>query len=156
MVKATLRPAVCNGHTCFSDILILKLSLCKKFGCSFFYLLLTWNFRQHRGKIIGLAFSPTGNYLYSACSMGSLSLYDASSDRYELLRLLGNTVVRGEKRGPEALAVSPDGRRMAFIGPSEYTVCVVDAKSLSEVWIMIYYCKTNLICKVKLFYFIHF
>ncbi|KAK3091415.1 hypothetical protein FSP39_019740, partial [Pinctada imbricata] len=89
--------------------------------------------KQHRGKIIGLEFSPIGDYLYSACSMGSLALYDARSDRYELLRLLGNTVVRGEKRGPNALAVSPDGRRMAFIGPSEYTVCVVDAKSLSEV-----------------------
>ncbi|XP_056017616.1 WD repeat-containing protein 90-like isoform X2 [Ostrea edulis] len=89
--------------------------------------------KQHRGKIIGLAFSPVGDYLYSACSLGSLSLYDAESDRYTLLRLLANTVVRSERLGPEAIAVSPDGRRVAFIGPSEFTVCVVDAKSLSEV-----------------------
>ena len=93
-----------------------------------------WSFcRQHRGKIIGLAFSPVGDYLYSACSLGSLSLYDTESDRYTLLRLLANTVVRTERLGPEAIAVSPDGRRVAFIGPSEFTVCVVDAKSLSEV-----------------------
>lgn len=89
--------------------------------------------KQHRGKIIGLAFSPVGDYLYSACSLGSLSLYDAESDRYTLLRLLANTVVRTDRLGPEAIAVSPDGRRVAFIGPSEFTVCVVDAKSLSEV-----------------------
>lgn len=95
--------------------------------------------RQHRSKIIGLAFSPVGDYLYSACSLGSLSLYDAESDRYTLLRLLANTVVRTDRLGPEAIAVSPDGRRVAFIGPSEFTVCVVDAKSLSEVsWILLF------------------
>jgi hypothetical protein len=46
-------------------------------------------------------------------------------------------VVRSERVGPEAIVVSPDGRRAAFIGPSEFTVCVVDAKSLSEVCIVI-------------------
>lgn len=106
------------------------------------YLFKTWwclGYRQHRGKIIGLAFSPVGDYLYSACSLGSLSLYDAESDRYTLLRLLANTVVRTDRLGPEAIAVSPDGRRVAFIGPSEFTVCVVDAKSLSEVsWILLF------------------
>lgn len=121
--------------------------LCKLYNleqnCSLFsYLFKTWwclCYRQHRGKIIGLAFSPVGDYLYSACSLGSLSLYDAESDRYTLLRLLANTVVRTDRLGPEAIAVSPDGRRVAFIGPSEFTVCVVDAKSLSEVsWILLF------------------
>lgn len=74
-----------------------------------------------------------GDQLYSACSMGSLGLYDASTDKFVLLRLLANTVVRGARHAPDVLAVSPDGRRMAFIGPSEYTVCIVDAKSLDEV-----------------------
>lgn len=60
-------------------------------------------------------------------------MYDASSDNYPLLRLLGNTTAKGEKYCPDALAVSPDGRRVAFIGPSEYTVTVVDSKSLDEV-----------------------
>ncbi|KAJ8318923.1 hypothetical protein KUTeg_004014 [Tegillarca granosa] len=88
---------------------------------------------HHRGKITGLAFSPTGDFLYSCCSMGSLSHYDTTSEKYELLRLLGNTVARGSRHGPDVLAVSPDGRRMAFIGPSEFLVTVVDAKSLDEV-----------------------
>ncbi|XP_069124737.1 WD repeat-containing protein 90-like isoform X4 [Argopecten irradians] len=89
--------------------------------------------KQHRGKITGLVFSPTGDYLYSACSSGSLAHYDAMTEKYELLRLLGNTVARGIRHMPDILAISADGRRMAFIGPSEYTVCVVDAKSLDEV-----------------------
>ena len=91
------------------------------------------HFRQHRGKITGLAFNPVGDYLYSACSMGTLALYDASAENYPLLRLLGNVVSRGERFCPDALAVSPDGRRVVFIGPTEYTVTVVDAKSLDEV-----------------------
>lgn len=89
--------------------------------------------KQHRGKIIGLSFAPTGDFLFSACSLGSLALYDATADNFPLLRLLANTVARGERRGPEALSVSPDGRRMAFIGPSEFIVSVVDSKSLDEV-----------------------
>jgi WD40 repeat protein len=97
------------------------------------FILLIFHFRQHRGKIIGLAFSPAGDYLFSACSLGSLALYDATADNFPLLRLLANTVARGERRGPEALSVSPDGRRMVFIGPSEFIVSVVDSKSLDEV-----------------------
>jgi hypothetical protein len=40
---------------------------------------------------------------------------------------------RNEDLGPNALSVSHDSKRLAFIGPSEYTVCVVDARSLDEV-----------------------
>ena len=86
----------------------------------------------------GLAFNPVGDYLYSACSMGTLALYDASVENYPLMRLLGNVVSRGERFCPDALAVSPDGRRVVFIGPTEYTVTVVDAKSLDEVRLLYY------------------
>ncbi|XP_048238655.1 WD repeat-containing protein 90-like isoform X1 [Haliotis rufescens] len=89
--------------------------------------------RQHRGKIIGLSYSTAGDYLYSACSLGSLALYDSGSNNYNIIRVLGNTVARGERHGPDALAVSPCGRRVAFIGPSDLTVSIVDAKSLDEV-----------------------
>lgn len=64
-----------------------------------------------------------------------MALYDATADNFPLLRLLANTVARGDRRGPEALSVSPDGRRMVFIGPSEFIVSVVDCKSLDEVYI---------------------
>lgn len=42
-------------------------------------------------------------------------------------------VVRGTDRGPDALAVSSDSKRLAFVGPSEYTVTITDARSLDEV-----------------------
>lgn len=87
----------------------------------------------------GLSFNPNGDYLYSACSEGSLAMYDANSEAYPLLRLLGNTVAKGEKYCPDALAVSPDGRRVVFIGPSEYTVSIVDSKTLDEVSILLKY-----------------
>lgn len=42
-------------------------------------------------------------------------------------------VVRGMDRGPDALAVSPDSKLLAFVGPTEYTVTITDAHSLNEV-----------------------
>ncbi|KAK6171134.1 hypothetical protein SNE40_019389 [Patella caerulea] len=89
--------------------------------------------RQHRGKITGLVYNPNGDYLYSCDSLCSLVLYDTSTDGYNINRVLNNTVARGERYGPNALSVSPDGTRMAFIGPSDFTVTVVEGKSLDEV-----------------------
>ena len=105
------------------------------------FVLLIFNFllqhssflRQHRGKVTGLCYCPSGEYLYSSGSLGSLAIYDASDNHYQLLRLLGNTLARGDGHGPEALAISPDGRFVAFVGPSEFTVSVVDGRSLDEV-----------------------
>ena len=109
-------------------------------------MLLWLYFRQHRGKVTGIAFSLNGDYLYSAGSLGSIALYDASDHSYHLLRLLGNTVGRGEHHGPASLTVSPDGRFVAFVGPSEFTVSVVDGRSLDEVSGMLwYYMKVNYI-----------
>lgn len=83
--------------------------------------------------MIGVAYAPTGDYLYSAGSLGTIALFDASENAYHLLRVLGNTVARGEGRGPNALTVSPDGRHVAFVGPTEFTISIVDGKSLDEV-----------------------
>lgn len=89
--------------------------------------------RQHRGKVVGLAFAPHGDYLYSAGSLGSLAIYDCYGDQYRLIRLLGNTLAKGETHGPHALAVSPDGSCVAFVGPTDFTISVVDGRSLDEV-----------------------
>lgn len=47
--------------------------------------------------------------------------------------MVAGLVARGEKYGPQALAVSPCGRRVAFVGPTDLTVTVADAKCLDEV-----------------------
>ena len=64
---------------------------------------------------------------------GSLALYDATDEGFQLIRILPNTVVMGGKFGPHVLSVSEDSLRLAFIGPSEYTVTVANARSLDEV-----------------------
>ena len=89
----------------------------------------------------GVAFSPSGECMYSAGSLGSLALYDASDNQYKLLRLLGNTVAQGEGKGPNSIAVCPGGKYVAFVGPSDFTVSVVEGRSLDEV--NIYTDRTN-------------
>ena len=66
-------------------------------------------------------------------------MYDTEHQDCRLLRLLGNTVAKGTVFGPQALALSEDGKRLAFIGPLEFTVTVLDTSSLDEVgagWVM--------------------
>ena len=65
--------------------------------------------------------------------VGSLALYNASDEGFQLIRFLSNTVATGAKFGPHLLSVSEDSLRLAFIGPLEYTVTVADARSLDEV-----------------------
>lgn len=47
--------------------------------------------------------------------------------------MLPNTVVMGGKFGPHVLSVSEDSLKLAYIGPSEFTVTVSNARSLDEV-----------------------
>ncbi|XP_016889554.1 WD repeat-containing protein 90 isoform X2 [Cynoglossus semilaevis] len=87
---------------------------------------------QHRGEIVGLVFSPSGEFMYSADSEGSLTLYDSSEEDHSVIRVVCNAVARGIKRAPDALTVSSDGRCLAFVGPSEYIVTIADASCLDE------------------------
>ncbi|XP_076826631.1 WD repeat-containing protein 90 [Brachyhypopomus gauderio] len=88
--------------------------------------------RQHRGPVVGVLFSPDGAHLYSAGSLGHLALYSTKQPDYHVLRVLGNVVACGKDRGRGALAVSSDSRHLAFVGPTEYTVTIMDAHSLDE------------------------
>lgn len=45
-------------------------------------------YRQHRGEVIGLAFSPDGEFMYSADSQGSLALYNASDEDHNVIRVV--------------------------------------------------------------------
>ena len=74
--------------------------------------------------------------MYSCDSLGSLALYDSATAGYRVIRVLANTVHHGDQHGPCALTISPDGLRLAFVGPTQYTVSIVDGKSLDEVSII--------------------
>ena len=60
-------------------------------------------------------------------------MYDSEQQNCRIMRLLGNTVAKGEHLGPRALCLSGDGEKLAFIGPLEFTVTLLDADTLNEV-----------------------
>ena len=98
------------------------------------YDLLSPTCRVHTGGVTGLIFAPSGDNLYSSSSNGSLALYDCHDDEgCRVVRAMGNTVAKGERYGPKALSLSDDGSRLAFIGPMEFTVTVLDAHTMDEV-----------------------
>ncbi|XP_027718740.1 WD repeat-containing protein 90 isoform X2 [Vombatus ursinus] len=89
-------------------------------------------YKQHLGAIMGLAVSPDGNFLYSSCSQGALALYNCSTPKYNVLRMLSNVVCQDAELGTNVLAVNGDSSLLAFVGPSRYTVTIMDASSLDE------------------------
>ena len=89
---------------------------------------------HHSGGVRSVLFSPgSGHRLYASCTAGSLAMFDSDQQTCPLLRLLGNTVTRGENLGQQSLALSEDGARLACIGPLACNVTVLDALSLNEV-----------------------
>ncbi|XP_044194216.1 WD repeat-containing protein 90 isoform X1 [Thunnus albacares] len=88
--------------------------------------------KQHRGEVVGLAFSPDGDFMYSAGSQGSLALYNSSEEEHSVIRVVCNMIAQGTERAPDALTVSSDSLCLAFVGPSEYIVTIADARSLDE------------------------
>ncbi|XP_029977706.1 WD repeat-containing protein 90 isoform X2 [Sphaeramia orbicularis] len=88
--------------------------------------------KHHRGEVVGLTFSPNGEFMYSACSQGSLALYNSSEEDHNVIRVVCNVVARGTERAPDALTVSSNSRCLAFVGPSEYIVTIADARALDE------------------------
>ena len=90
--------------------------------------------RHHSGIITGLVFSISGDVLYSSSASGSLAMYDTSDERNsQVLRLMSSTVAKGESCAARALSLSEDGTRLAFIGPLDFTITVLNATTLEEV-----------------------
>ncbi|KAL2078258.1 hypothetical protein ACEWY4_025943 [Coilia grayii] len=89
--------------------------------------------RKHTESVVGCVFSPDGECLFSGSADGSLALYNSAHQEIPALRILGNVLARGVERAPDALVVSGDSSRLAFIGPTEHTVTIMDARSLDEV-----------------------
>ncbi|XP_023472469.2 WD repeat-containing protein 90 isoform X5 [Equus caballus] len=88
--------------------------------------------RCHRGAVTGLATSPDGSFLFSSCSRGSLAQYDCAATQCRVLRVAANVVCQDAHMSPNALVVSGDSRLLAFVGPSKYTVTIMDTASLDE------------------------
>ncbi|XP_063077510.1 WD repeat-containing protein 90 [Engraulis encrasicolus] len=89
--------------------------------------------RKHSESVVGCVFSPDGECLFSGSADGSLALYNSAHQEIPMLRVLGNVLAQGVERAPDALVVSGDSSRLAFIGPTEHTVTLMDARSLDEV-----------------------
>lgn len=89
---------------------------------------------HHSGCVTGVLYSPSGGQIFSCSASGSLAMYcchDIHSPR--LIRLLANTVAKGEEYGPQALTLNEDGSRLAFVGPHNFTISVLEADTLNEV-----------------------
>ncbi|XP_023567203.1 WD repeat-containing protein 90 isoform X2 [Octodon degus] len=86
----------------------------------------------HQGAITGLLVTPDGNFLFSSCSQGSLAQYSCTNSECHILRVAANIVCQDTQPHPNTLAVSRDSRLLAFVGPSKYTVTVLDSTSLDE------------------------
>uniref|UniRef100_H2UQ97 WD repeat domain 90 n=1 Tax=Takifugu rubripes TaxID=31033 RepID=H2UQ97_TAKRU len=82
--------------------------------------------KQHSGRVMGLIFTPDGEFMYSADSQGSLVLYNAFDEDYNVIRVLC------PERASDTLTVSSDSRCLAFVGPTQYIVTIADSKSLEE------------------------
>ncbi|XP_006894964.1 PREDICTED: WD repeat-containing protein 90 [Elephantulus edwardii] len=88
--------------------------------------------RRHKGAVTGLAVTPDGRFLFSACSQGALTQYDCAALRCSVLRVAGNMVCQDAWLSANALAVSRDSLLLAFVGPSKHTVSIVGTASLDE------------------------
>ncbi|XP_041938455.1 WD repeat-containing protein 90 isoform X2 [Alosa sapidissima] len=89
--------------------------------------------RKHTEAVVGCVFSPDGECLFSGGADGSLALYNSAHQELPAIRVLGNVLACGSERAPDALVVSGDSSRLAFIGPTEHTVTIMDARSLDEI-----------------------
>ncbi|KAL4676625.1 hypothetical protein H8959_010770 [Pygathrix nigripes] len=86
----------------------------------------------HQGAITGLTATPDGRLLFSSCSQGSLAQYNCADPQWHVLRVAADMVWPDAPPSPSTLAVSRDGRLLAFVGPSRHTVTVMGSASLDE------------------------
>ncbi|CAK8679863.1 unnamed protein product [Clavelina lepadiformis] len=89
-----------------------------------------------RSKVTSVIFTPSGERLISADGKGTMAVYNTSDVEHvgaPLLRTLPKVAAPGKAYGPNSIAASPDGQKIAFVGPNEYTVTVSTASMLDEV-----------------------
>ena len=85
-----------------------------------------------RGSVTGLLVRPCGKQIVVSDSNGTLASLGACQP-FEVMRVLTSMLVRKVSNSfSPTLALSADGNRCAFVGPSDYIVSVVDTKTLDE------------------------
>ncbi|CAF0801503.1 unnamed protein product [Didymodactylos carnosus] len=92
--------------------------------------------KHHTSSITGLLYSHNGFKLLSSDSDGNLCLSDVN-DGYKLQRTIAKALpVINSKLSPNLrgnlLAISPDGKHTAYIGPTEFVVTVVETNNLNQ------------------------
>nr|XP_051698148.1 WD repeat-containing protein 90 isoform X5 [Oryctolagus cuniculus] len=87
---------------------------------------------HHRGAVTGLAVTPDGSLLFSACARGTLTQYSCAVPRCCVLRVAANVVCPDARPSPSTLVVSGDSHLLAFVGPSKHAVTVMDTASLDK------------------------
>uniref|UniRef100_G1R9N3 WD repeat domain 90 n=1 Tax=Nomascus leucogenys TaxID=61853 RepID=G1R9N3_NOMLE len=86
----------------------------------------------HRGYYYFLTATPDGRLLFSSCSHGYLAQNCCVDPQWHVLRVAADMVCPDAPASPCALAVSRDGRLLAFVGPSRCTVTIMGSASLDE------------------------
>ncbi|XP_066924682.1 WD repeat-containing protein 90-like [Clytia hemisphaerica] len=90
---------------------------------------------QHTDTILSTAYSPNGQYLYSAGGDGALIQYNVSDD-YDVLKMTENLVCKEPELPSYVLEIDSLGNRGAVIGASSYLITVFSAKTLDELLVI--------------------
>ncbi|CAF2433293.1 unnamed protein product [Rotaria sp. Silwood2] len=81
-------------------------------------------------SITGLLYSHNGSYLLSSDEEGDLCLSD-TKDNYKLQKTVAKALITSEK-GLIPLSISSDGKYAVYVGPTKFTVTIIEINSLNQ------------------------
>eukprot|EP00116_Pleurobrachia_bachei_P005237 sb/3465499/ len=76
-------------------------------------------------------FTPNGRRLFACDALGTLTVYPGDKDALLLAHSMKHMVAKGGHRAPQTIAVCADSRLVAFPGPTEHCVTVLDTDTLN-------------------------
>lgn len=82
-------------------------------------------------SVTATTFLPNGEYLYVSDALGTLVVYPANKTSLLLMKSIKHIVAKGSHRGPAAIQASRDSRLIAFVGPTEHCVSVMESDTLT-------------------------
>ena len=81
--------------------------------------------------VTSTTFLPNGEYLYVSDALGTLVVYPANKTSLLQMKSIKHIVAKGGHRGPAAIQASRDSRLLAFVGPTEHCVTVLESSTLT-------------------------